>query len=111
MKLMSSLRKPCRSRRIVGTGISMGMSEASLARGVVWTQLVVLVLCAARVRADLLGGTRTIEGGLALGLLVVLAASLFARAIAWALRRRGGGPRLPPPTPAWTIGSSHAHAK
>lgn len=111
MKLMSSLRNPYRSRRIVGTGSVTAMSEASLAHGVVWAQLFVLALCAARVRADRLVGPTTIEGAVACALMVILLASLCVRAIGWALRGPTGGTRVPRAPATFAIGSKNAHAR
>lgn len=87
------------------------MNESSLDQAIVWTQLVLLGLCAIRARADLLTGPLTIEGGIAALLAIFLAASLGGRIIGWMLRRaidRGGFPR---PPASWALESKDAHAR
>jgi hypothetical protein len=112
MKLSSVLRTPYRSRGLVRTGVAGGMDEASLDFGVLATELVLLALSAARVCADLRNGLRTIEGSLALVLVVTMAACLGGRVIAWATRRPSGGRRLPPASPpSVAFRSKDAHAR
>ena len=93
MKRMSALRTPYRSRSIVSSGSTSQMEEAALDRAVVVTQLVLIALCVARAGSDVLHGPRTIEGGVAAALFVVLATWLVAKAIGktWraATRKRG----------------------
>jgi hypothetical protein len=86
-------------------------SEASLEHGVVWTQLVLLALCAARMRADVVGGSRTIEGDMATLLVVILGIALGARAIGWALRWSTGEGAPRAPASPWTLGAKDAHAR
>lgn len=109
MKPMSALRSPTRP-----PGRTSGparMSEASLDRGVVWTQLVLLALCVARMRSDLIGGPRTIEGDMATLLTIILAIALAARAVGWALGPLTGGGAPSGPAWPWTAGSKDAHAR
>jgi hypothetical protein len=108
MSFRSTLRAPYRLRTIVQSGAAGPVSEARLGRTIVLTQLVLLGLCAARIGADLLRGPLGIEGGIAVALFVALAASLVAKAFAWALRAATTGEkdmssRSPTPT---TVGAS-----
>jgi hypothetical protein len=108
MKPMSALRN--RAHPLERTS-DPTRSEASLDHGVVWTQLVLLALCVARMRAELVGGPRTIEGDLATLLAVFLVTALSARAIGWALRGSTGGGAPRAPASPWTLGSKDAHAR
>jgi hypothetical protein len=109
MKPMSALRNP--AHPLGRTRDPARMSEASLEHGVVWTQLVLLALCAARMRADLVGGPRTIEGDMATWLAVFLAIALGARAIGWLVRLSTGGGAPRAPASSWTLGAKDAHAR
>lgn len=62
------------------------VSEASLGRAIVLTQLALVALCAARAGTDWVHGRSTIEGGVAFTLVVIFAAWLVAEAIAGATR-------------------------
>jgi hypothetical protein len=68
-------KRPDAARRVSG---------ASLGRAIVLTQLVLVTLCAARAGIDWLGGRSTVEGGVALSLVVIFAMWLVAEAIAGA---------------------------
>jgi hypothetical protein len=61
------------------------MDEAKLGQTVALTQVVLLALSAARVRADAIRGPLGIEGLMALALACVLAISLFDKAIGWTI--------------------------
>jgi hypothetical protein len=76
MKLMSALRGPCHSRMASRTGAGP-MDDGGLQRTMLLTQGVVLALCAARVVSDLKRGPLSIEGDIALVLLVILTISLM----------------------------------
>jgi hypothetical protein len=76
MKLMSALRGPCHSRVASRTGAGP-VDDGGLHRTMLLTQGVVLALCAARVASDLQRGPLTIEGDIALVLLVILTISLM----------------------------------
>ena len=86
MKLTGIPRTPYRSGTAVRLGTIQRVSEASLGRGIVLTQLVLVTLCAARVGADWLRGHATIEGGIALALLAAFTMWLVAEAIVAATR-------------------------
>jgi hypothetical protein len=62
------------------------MEESALDRALMVTQLVLIALCVARAGGDFLHGPRTIEGGVAAALFVVLATWLGAKAIGKAWR-------------------------
>lgn len=81
MKLTSPLRTPYRSRTVVRADVTKAMDEAGLGRAVALTRFVLLVLCAARVGSDWLRGAPSIEGRMALVLVVVLVMSLVANAV------------------------------
>ena len=76
MKLMSALRVPCHSRAASPAGAER-VDQATLDRTMVLTELVVVGLCAARGGTDLRHGPLTLEGDLALALLVVVAIALL----------------------------------
>jgi hypothetical protein len=76
MKLMSALRSPCHSRAATCTSAGP-VDDGGLRRTMLLTQAVVLALCAARVATDLQRGPLTLEGDVALVLLVILALSLM----------------------------------
>ena len=84
----TTLRAPYRSRAIIRSGCSGQTDEASLGRGILFTQIALIALCAARGGTDLLRGPQTIEGDIAIALFAVLAAWLVAKAIGWAIRGR-----------------------
>jgi hypothetical protein len=87
MKVRSTRRTPYREMEIVRSAPNGRSEEARLGRALALSQLALLALCAARVGTDLLRGKWSIEGGgVALALLVVLALSLDAKAIARAIR-------------------------
>ncbi len=86
MKLVSALRIPYRSGSIVRSGATDMMDDTRLRRAAVLTQVVLLVLCAARVEVDRVRGPLTIEGSMALALFVVFAMSLLAKAVGWLAR-------------------------
>ena len=86
MKLTGIPRTPYRSGTAVRLGTIQRVSEASLGRGIVLTQLVLVTLCAARVGADWLRGHATIGGGIALALLAAFTMWLVAEAIVAATR-------------------------
>jgi hypothetical protein len=85
MKIRSALRTPYRSRTIVRSGAT-GLDDVKLHRAIALTQLGLLALCAARVSSDWLRGPLSVEGSIALGLLLILAMLLAAKAIGWAIR-------------------------
>src|SRR3974390_2693720 len=89
MNLRSALRSPFRSRAIVRSGATGRTNEPKLHRAMALTQLAVLALCAARVGIDAHRGPLSIEGSIALALVVVLAMSLVAKAIRWAMGAAG----------------------
>jgi hypothetical protein len=76
MKLMSALRVPCHSRAASPAGAEP-VDQATLDRTMVVTELVVAGLCAARVGTDLQHGPLTLEGDLALALLIIVALALL----------------------------------
>jgi hypothetical protein len=76
MKLMSALRVPCHSRA-ASPASAVPVEPGALARTMLFTELVVLGLCAARVATDLRRGPLTFEGDIALALLVVVAIALL----------------------------------
>jgi|CZKU01.1.fsa_nt_gi hypothetical protein len=86
MKVTTIPRTPYRSGTVVRLGAIERVSEASLGRAIMLTQLVLLTLCTARVGADWLRGHATIEGGLALVLVGAFATWLVSEAIVGATR-------------------------
>jgi hypothetical protein len=110
MRLATALRTPYRSRTIVRSGNAARMSDASLGSGVVWTQLLLLSLCAARVGTDWLRGRATMEGGVAFILLVAFTMCLVAEAIVGATRGPAPARRDTPPgsSGSRTAGMDHA---
>jgi hypothetical protein len=110
MKLAPALRSPYRARSIVHASPTVRIDEAGLEAGAVLTQLALLALCTARAGADLVDRVRTIEGGVALGLAVILMSSLVARLIRRVVRGPTGGRRLPPNPSRWTLESHDARA-
>jgi hypothetical protein len=91
MQRTSAPRSTYRSRTIRRSRATEPPDETQkTGRAAILTQLVLLALCAARVAADRMRGPLTIEGSVALGLSVVYATTLVAKAMAWAAR--GGGP-------------------
>jgi hypothetical protein len=97
----------------VRSGGAEQFDEAKLRRATVATQLVLLTLCVARVSADLRRGPLTIEGDMALALLVVLATLLVAKAIAWAIRSISSAEKHPPspPSPRTIVGVNDARSR
>jgi hypothetical protein len=95
MKLDTTLRTPFRSRTIVQSGAAPRVSDASLRRAIVVTRTVLAILCAARAAADWLQGHATVEGGVALVLVVVFTTWLAVEAI-------GREPRVSVPLQAET---------
>jgi hypothetical protein len=88
MKALSVDRAPRLSRTrvsprepsaIAATAAPAFADDSNLRRASVVARLVVLALCVARVRADLMQGPLTPEGGLALALFVVFALSLVVK--------------------------------
>jgi hypothetical protein len=77
MNLMSALRAPCHSRA-VSHASPAPVDDAGLDRTMTLTEMVLVALCAARVGTDLQRGPLTLEGHLALGLLVILSIVLLA---------------------------------
>lgn len=61
------------------------MDEEKLGQTMSLTQVVLLALSAARVRADAIRGPLSIEGVIALALAFALAMSLFDKAIGWTI--------------------------
>jgi hypothetical protein len=96
MSSRSALRTPYRSRVIVRSGTTGLMDERKLCRAIAVTQFALLSLCAARIWTDWLRGPLTVEGTMALALLVVLTISLVAKAIAWTIRAAVPAGRHPP---------------
>jgi hypothetical protein len=80
-------RVPFRSRTVVPSGAGAHVSEAGLRQGAAWTQLVLLALCAARAGIDLHNGRVTIEGDVALALLIVFTVWLAVELLGGAARR------------------------
>ncbi len=94
MKRNSSLRTPYRTRAFSPAGSAARVDDAGLGRGIAWAQLALWTLCAARADADMNRGALTLEGHIAVALLVVLTVCLAAKTIDWAVRatepRMGG---------------------
>ena len=83
MTFKSALRAPYRSRTFVPSETTFRQLDGRrLYRAIVWTQLVLFSLCAARVGVDCRRGPLTIEADLALALLLVVAMSLAVKALA-----------------------------
>lgn len=83
---MSALRTPCHARTIVRSAATGPTDEAQLDQMMALTQLALLILCVARVCADLVRGPLTFEGHIALAVVVVLAMLLIDRATEWVVR-------------------------
>jgi hypothetical protein len=73
MRPITALRTPYGSTTIIRSHTTGRIDEAHLASATVLAKLVLVLLCAARVSADWLRGHATIEGGVALALLVAFA--------------------------------------
>jgi hypothetical protein len=86
MKLTTALRTPYGATTVVGSAANGRVSGLSLDRATVLAKLAVVMLCAARVGADWLRGYATIEGGVALALLVAFTMWLVAEATGGATR-------------------------
>jgi hypothetical protein len=83
MKLGPSLRSPCHARHLVRPGGDWRLSNASLSRMLVVTEVSEAILAAARGAVDRLHGEATAEGRVALALSLTLAIWLTARLMAW----------------------------
>jgi hypothetical protein len=94
MKLIAACRTPYHVRAIARSAATGPISDAKLGRAIVLTQIVLLVLSVARVAADDRQSPPSVEGIIALVVVVSLVGSLAAKAIHWATRQnpkdRGG---------------------
>lgn len=86
MTLATTLRTPFRPRTIVPSGAAGRLPDASLRRALVVARTVLAILCAARAAGDWLRGHATIEGAVALLLVLAFATWLAVEAIGRELR-------------------------
>jgi hypothetical protein len=89
MKLTTALRTPYGSTTVVRSAATGRVSGLSLDRATMLAKLAVAMLCAARVGADWLRGHATIEGGVALALLIAFTLWLMAEPTGGATRSAG----------------------
>lgn len=111
MKPPTPLRVPFRARSVVRASADGDVDEPRLRQAVVWTKLVLMALCAARVQTDRLHGLATLEGRVALALLVVFGISLAVQVLGRPTRRRvWEDKRVPsPPARLRAVGGPHRH--
>ena len=104
MKLVSTLRTRTARDRLSGSGATDTVDETGLRRAAVLTQMVVVVCAPRALEIDRARGPLSIEGSIALALLVVFATSLLAHAVG-ALTRGAGATDKPDrsPTPTLTL--------
>lgn len=93
MNVKTALRAPCHARTLVRAGSAAPLDLASLGRAQLVAQGGLSALCAARLAVDATGGSLSFEGGAALVILVLVAASVLVKA-AFAGSGRGGHRRI-----------------
>jgi hypothetical protein len=94
MKTSSTRRAPVRLRAVVLAAAPPATRERSLDRAIVFMQVLILALCAARAGADWSRGSLAPEGGVALVLAGLFCLWLVAESIGWLRRSRGGAKGL-----------------
>ena len=94
MKAPSTRRAPTRLRAVAVAAAPPTAREKSLGRAIVFMQVLILVLCAARAGADWSRGSLGIEGGIALIFAGAFCLWLVAEGVRWTRRSRGGAKGL-----------------
>ena len=98
MRLTAPRRTSSRSGTIARSGVAARVADVSLRPVIVVTRTVLATLCAARAAADWLHGHATVEGDVALMLVIAFAMWLTAEAVGEAIRAAGQPKRCHPPT-------------
>jgi hypothetical protein len=89
MKTPSTRRAPTRLHGVALAAAPPTAREKTLDRAIVFMQVLILVLCAARAGADWSGGSLGIEGGIALILAGAFCLWLVTEGVRWTRRSRG----------------------